>query len=123
MSRGTSARCRSSRTRWRTPGAATPTCLPTAAAVGRTSALTSIACVGLIAADPLTDGSFTRLLEVAAALYFGGAVVAGVMITNPAAAPEPVAPKLPPGDAAAATPTPIRPTAPEPGGPPDYARS
>jgi EmrB/QacA subfamily drug resistance transporter len=92
-------------------------------AVGRTSALTSIACVGLIAADPLTDGSFTRLLEVAAALYFGGAVVAGVMITNPAAAPEPVAPKLPPGDAAAATPTPIRPTAPEPGGPPDYARS
>src|SRR3984957_9339623 len=34
-------------------------------AVGRTSALAVVACVGLIAAGPLTDASFTRLLEVA----------------------------------------------------------
>jgi len=83
-------------------------------AVGRTSALTAIACVGLIAAGPLTDGSFTRLLEVAAGLYFVGAVVACVTITNPIAVAEPVVAKLPPGDTAAATPAPIWPAAPEP---------
>lgn len=78
-------------------------------AVGRTSALTAVACVGLIAAGPLTDGSFTRLMQVAAALYFVGAVVACVTITNPIAVAEPAAAKLPPGDAAAATPTPSGP--------------
>ena len=44
-------------------------------AVGRTSALTSVACVGLIAAATLTDASFARLLQVAAALFFIGAAV------------------------------------------------
>lgn len=57
-------------------------------AVGRTSALTAVACVGLIAAGPMTDTSFARLLQVAAALYLLGAVVAAVTITNPAAAVE-----------------------------------
>ncbi|SPM43467.1 Predicted arabinose efflux permease, MFS family [Mycobacterium numidiamassiliense] len=67
-------------------------------AVGRTSALAAVACVGLIAAGPLTDGSFTRLMQVAAALYFVGAAVACVTITNPIAVAEPAAAKLPPGD-------------------------
>jgi EmrB/QacA subfamily drug resistance transporter len=53
-------------------------------AVGRTSALTAVACMGLIAAGPMTDTSFTRLLQVAAALYLLGAVVAGATIMNPA---------------------------------------
>ena len=87
-------------------------------AVGRTSALTAIACVGLIAAGPLTDGSFTRLLEVAAGLYFVGAVVGCVTVTDPIAVAEPVAAKLPPGDTAAATPAPVWPAAPEPQRPP-----
>lgn len=87
-------------------------------AVGRTSALVVVACVGLIAAGPMTDGSFTRLLVVAAGLYFVGAVVACVAITNPIAGAEPVAAKLPPGDAAAATPAPVWPAAPEPQRPP-----
>ncbi len=52
-------------------------------AVGRTSALTAVACVGLIAAGPLTDASFARLLEVAAALYLLGAAVSAVTIANP----------------------------------------
>ena len=75
-------------------------------AVGRTSALTAIACVGLIVADPLTDGGFTRLLEVAAVLYFAAAVIAGVMISNSAATAEPVPAELPPGDGAGAPPAP-----------------
>ncbi len=53
-------------------------------AVGRTSALTAVACVGLVAAGPLNDAGFTRLLQVAAALFFLGAVVSGVAIANPA---------------------------------------
>jgi EmrB/QacA subfamily drug resistance transporter len=52
-------------------------------AVGRTSALTSVACVGLIAAGRLTDASFARLLQVAAVLFFIGAVVTRFTITNP----------------------------------------
>lgn len=52
-------------------------------AVGRTSALTAVACMGVIAAGPLTDASFARLLEVAAALYFLGAAVSGITIANP----------------------------------------
>ena len=51
-------------------------------AVGRTSALTAVACLGLVAAGPLNDASFARLLEVAAALFFLGAVVSGVAIAN-----------------------------------------
>jgi len=47
-----------------------------------TSALTAVACLGLVAAGPLNDASFARLLEVAAALFFLGAVVSGVAIAN-----------------------------------------
>jgi hypothetical protein len=54
-------------------------------AVGRTSALIATACVGLIAACTLTDASFTRLLQVSAAVFFIGAVLSGVTITHPAA--------------------------------------
>jgi hypothetical protein len=49
-------------------------------AVGRTSALTSVACVGLIAAGTLTDASFARLLQVAAALFCAGALVSGLLV-------------------------------------------
>ena len=52
-------------------------------AVGRTSALIAVACVGLIGAGTLTDASFTRLLQVGAVLFFIGAVISGVTITNP----------------------------------------
>lgn len=52
-------------------------------AVGRTSALTSVACVGMIAAGTLTDASFARLLQVAAALFFIGAAAGGLTITKP----------------------------------------
>jgi EmrB/QacA subfamily drug resistance transporter len=52
-------------------------------AVGRTSALTSVACVGLIAAGTLTDASFARLLQVAAVLFFVGALVSGRCATKP----------------------------------------
>jgi EmrB/QacA subfamily drug resistance transporter len=58
--------------------------------VGRTSALIAVACVGLIAAGTLTDASFTRLLQVAAVLFFIGAVVSGVTITNRPVPAEPV---------------------------------
>jgi EmrB/QacA subfamily drug resistance transporter len=51
-------------------------------AVGRTSALTSVACVGLIAAGTLTDASFARLLQVAAALFVLGALVSGFFLTK-----------------------------------------
>jgi Major Facilitator Superfamily len=77
-------------------------------AVGRISALTAVACVGLIAAGPLTDASFTRLLQVAAALYFLGAAVGGITLTNPAAPAEPVAVNLPAGAGAGATPALVR---------------
>lgn len=46
-------------------------------AVGRTSALTSVACLGLIAAGTLTDASFSRLLQVAAGVFGIGALVGG----------------------------------------------
>ena len=59
-------------------------------AVGRTSALIAVACVGLIGAGTLTDASFTRLLQVGAVLFFIGAVISGVTITNPTAPAEPV---------------------------------
>jgi EmrB/QacA subfamily drug resistance transporter len=52
-------------------------------AVGRTSALSSVACVGLIANGMLTDTSFARLLQVAALLYFIGALVSGFFVTEP----------------------------------------
>jgi hypothetical protein len=51
-------------------------------AVGRTSALTSVACVGLIAGGTLADASFARLLQVAAVLLFVGAGVAGLSVRN-----------------------------------------
>ncbi len=52
-------------------------------AVGRTSALTSVACVGLIAAGTVTDASFTRLLQVAAVLFFIGAVISRFTFSKP----------------------------------------
>jgi EmrB/QacA subfamily drug resistance transporter len=64
--------------------------------VGRTSALIAVACVGLIAAGTLTDASFARLLQVGAVLFFIGAVISGVTITNPPVPAEPV-----PGEVAA----------------------
>jgi EmrB/QacA subfamily drug resistance transporter len=60
-------------------------------AVGRTSALTSVACVGLIASGRLTDASFARLLHVAAALFVIAALVSGFCVAKSRAAPEPVA--------------------------------
>jgi MFS family permease len=59
-------------------------------AVGRTSALTSVACVGLISAGALTDASFARLLQISAALFFIAAVIAGVRVVNPGSARESV---------------------------------
>jgi EmrB/QacA subfamily drug resistance transporter len=51
-------------------------------AVGRLSALIAVACVGLIAAGTLTDASFTRLLQVAAVLFFIAAVISAVTVAN-----------------------------------------
>jgi hypothetical protein len=51
-------------------------------AVGRFSALIAVGCVGLIAAGTLTDASFVRLLRVGAVLFFIGAVISGLTITN-----------------------------------------
>ncbi|WP_051465239.1 hypothetical protein [Mycobacterium genavense] len=59
-------------------------------AVGRTSALTAVACVGLIAAGTLTDASFARLLQIAAALFFIAALIATVCVVNPRGSTEPV---------------------------------
>ena len=65
-------------------------------AVGRTSALIAVACVGLIAAGTLTDASFERLLQVGAVLFFIGAVISGVTITNPPIPLSPFPEKSPP---------------------------
>jgi NAD(P)-dependent dehydrogenase (short-subunit alcohol dehydrogenase family) len=59
-------------------------------AVGRTTALIAVACVGLIAAGTLTDASFERLLQLSAVLFFIGAVISGATIINPTAPAEPV---------------------------------
>jgi EmrB/QacA subfamily drug resistance transporter len=59
-------------------------------ATGRTSALIAVACVGLIAADRMTDASFTRLLQVSALLFFVGAVIGGLVIRNSVVHAEPV---------------------------------
>ena len=64
-------------------------------AMGRTSALIAVACVGLIAAGTLTDASFTRLLQVSAVLFFIAAAIGGLTIKNPAVAAEPVPSKSP----------------------------
>jgi hypothetical protein len=64
--------------------------------VGRLSALIAVACVGLIAAGTLTDASFPRLLQVGTVLFFIGAVISGVTITNPPVHAEPL-----PGEVAA----------------------
>jgi len=53
-------------------------------AVGWTSALIATACVGMIAACTLSDASFSRLLQVSAAMFFIGAVLSGVTIARPA---------------------------------------
>jgi EmrB/QacA subfamily drug resistance transporter len=58
--------------------------------VGRASALTAVACVGMIAAGTLADASFSRLLQVSAVLFFLGALMGGVIISNPAVPTEPV---------------------------------
>ncbi|MEZ0354261.1 MFS transporter [Mycobacterium ahvazicum] len=87
-------------------------------AVGRTSALTAVACLGVITAGPLNNAGFTRLLEVSALLYLAGAVVAAMAVANPAVPAEPITEKLPLGDTAGETPTPVWPTAPEPQRPP-----
>ena len=63
-------------------------------ATGRTSALIAVACVGLITANRLTDASFTRLLQVSAALFLIGAVIGGLAIRNPAVPAEPVPDKV-----------------------------
>ena len=63
-------------------------------AMGRTSALIAVACVGLIATGTLTDLSFTRLLQVSAALFFFAAVIAGLTVRNPSTPAEPVADKV-----------------------------
>jgi EmrB/QacA subfamily drug resistance transporter len=68
-------------------------------ATGRTSALIAVACVGLIAADRMTDASFTRLLQVSALLFFIGAVIGGLTIRNSIVHAEPV-----PNDVAAPAP-------------------
>ena len=72
-------------------------------ATGRTSALIAVACVGLIAAGTLTDASFTRLLQVSAVLFFIGAVISGVAITNPTVPLSPF-----PSEVAAHVPRPAR---------------
>jgi EmrB/QacA subfamily drug resistance transporter len=59
-------------------------------ATGRTSAVIAVACMGLIAADRLTDASFTRLLQVSALLFFIGAVIGGLAIRNSVVPAEPV---------------------------------
>jgi predicted MFS family arabinose efflux permease len=59
-------------------------------ATGRTSALIAVACMGLIAADRLTDTSFARLLQVSALLFFIGAVIGGLAIRNSVVHAEPV---------------------------------
>jgi len=59
-------------------------------AVGRLSALIAVACVGLIAAGPLTDASFARLLQASAVLFFVGAVISGLITTNAAIPAKPV---------------------------------
>ena len=84
-------------------------------AVGRTSALIAVACVGLIAAGTLTDASFARLLQVGAVLFFIGAVISGITITN---RPSPLSRfpvKSPPCAATSTTPNPIWPAVPDRG--------
>jgi flagellar motor component MotA len=46
--------------------------------------------MGLIAAGTLTDSSFVRLAEVSGVLFMIGAVISGVMITNPERAAQPL---------------------------------
>lgn len=87
-------------------------------AVGRTSSLTAVACVGVIAEGTINNVSFARLLVVAAALYFMGAVVGGLTITNSGAHIDVVPVQPAPGDAAGSTRAPIGPAAPEPQRPP-----
>jgi EmrB/QacA subfamily drug resistance transporter len=57
--------------------------------VGRLSTLIAVGCMGLIAAGTLTDASFERLLQVSAVLFFIGAVIGAVTITNRGVEAEP----------------------------------
>ncbi|HEY0229224.1 MAG TPA: MFS transporter, partial [Mycobacterium sp.] len=59
-------------------------------AVGQLSAVIAVACVGVIAAGTLSDASFFRLLQVGAVLFFIGAAISGITITNPDVLVEPV---------------------------------
>jgi EmrB/QacA subfamily drug resistance transporter len=52
-------------------------------AVSRLASLIAVACMGLIAAGTLTDASFVRLAGVSGVLFIIGAVISGVMISNP----------------------------------------
>jgi predicted MFS family arabinose efflux permease len=56
-------------------------------AVSRLAGLIAVALMGLIAAGPLNDASFLRLVQVSAVLFIMGAVVCAVTITNPAVQP------------------------------------
>lgn len=50
--------------------------------VGRTSALTAVACVGLVAAGTLTDASFSRVLRVSAVLFFIAAMICAALVRD-----------------------------------------
>jgi EmrB/QacA subfamily drug resistance transporter len=51
-------------------------------AVSRLSSLITVACMGLIAGDSLTEVGFTRLLHVSAALFFTGAMTCGATVVR-----------------------------------------
>jgi EmrB/QacA subfamily drug resistance transporter len=53
-------------------------------AVGRVSALIAVGCVGLIATGTLADAGYARVLQVGAVLFFIGAIISGLTITNQA---------------------------------------
>ncbi|MDT5308738.1 MAG: hypothetical protein QOE52_972 [Mycobacterium sp.] len=59
-------------------------------AVSRLSSLIAVACMGLITAGSLTEVGFARLLQVSAALFFGGAITCGVTATRSGAHVHPV---------------------------------
>ncbi|SPM36069.1 Predicted arabinose efflux permease, MFS family, partial [Mycobacterium rhizamassiliense] len=58
--------------------------------VGRTSALTAVASVGLVAAGTLTDASFSRVLHVSAILFFVAAMICAALVRDRPVPDEPV---------------------------------
>ncbi|BAX93395.1 MFS transporter [Mycobacterium shigaense] len=58
--------------------------------VGRTSALTAVACVGLVVAGSLTDASFSRVLRVSAVLFFVAAMICASLVRDRAVPAESV---------------------------------